>query len=76
MFEEYDKLEVNVSAEDKRELMEHMEAVNNILAKYPYFKDPKAHFATTMSRAKSAAKECGKWVGYLHVEKKESDGAV
>jgi hypothetical protein len=76
MFEQYDKLEVEVSAEDKQELMMHMEAVNNILAKYPYSKDQKAHFVTTMSRAKSAAMECGKWVGYLHVEKKESEDTI
>lgn len=50
-----------------------MEAVNAILAKYPYFKDSKAHFVTTMSRAKSAAKECGDWVRRLDIEKKESE---
>jgi hypothetical protein len=76
MFEQRDKLEVKVSAEDKQELVAHMEAVNNILAKYPYFKDLKAHFVTTMSRAKNAARECGNLVGYLHVEKAESEGAV
>ena len=55
----YDELEVKVNAEDKLKLLAHVEAINNILDKYPYFIDAKSHFATTMARAKSAAKECG-----------------
>ena len=69
----YDELEVKVNAEDKLKLLAHVEAINNILDKYPYFIDAKSHFATTMARAKSAAKECGDWVRRLDVEKKESE---
>ena len=74
MFEQYDKLEVKVGAEDKQKLMAHMEAVNNILAKYPYFKDSNSNFVTTMARAKSTARECGDWVRRLDVKNTESEG--
>ena len=76
IWEELDKLEVKISAEDKQELIMHMEAVNNILAKYPYFKDPKSHFTTTMSRSKTAAKECRDWVRRLDVEKNAGEEVV
>lgn len=74
MFEQYDKLEVEISAEDKHALKEHIEAINNILGKYPYFKDAKAHYVTAMSRAKSAGLDLAKYIGWLHVKKQEGEG--
>jgi hypothetical protein len=66
-----DKLEVNVSVEDKQALCEHIDAINKILEKYPYFIDAKAHYVTAMSRAKNAGKELAEYLSWLHVNKQE-----
>lgn len=71
MQSDYDKLEVNINAEDKQALSEHIDAINNILGKYPYFMDAKAHYVTAMSRAKTAGKELAEYISWLHVNKQE-----
>lgn len=69
----WEEREVKVSAEDKAELMKHIEAIGKITSKYPYFKDPKCHVVTTMCRVKNSAKELHKWIECLMVEDKESE---
>jgi hypothetical protein len=68
---DYDKLEVNVSVEDKQALGEHIDAINKILEKYPYFVDAKAHYVTAMSRAKNAGKDLAEYIRWLHVNNQE-----
>lgn len=75
MFEQYDQLEVYVSAEDKETLTTAMETIFNILQKYPYFKDSKSHFVTPMARAKNASKDLALWIRCLKVENTEREGA-
>ena len=74
MESEYNKTKVDVSEEDKMTLTEHIEAINAILDKYPYSMDMRAHFVTTMTRAKNAGEELAKQIGYLGVKKQESEG--
>jgi hypothetical protein len=73
MFEQYDELEVNVSAEDKEILTTAMETISNVLQKYPYFKDSKSHFVTTMARAKNASNDLALWIRCLKVENAERE---
>ena len=49
--------------------MELIGKVNDILDKYPYFKEgTNSHTVTTISRAKGFAKDAEKWISYLHTE--------
>lgn len=59
---------VYVTNEDKEELIKYIDAINEILNKYPYSNDYSDHFVTTMSRAKSFSKDAQKWIGYLDVQ--------
>ena len=59
---------VYVTKEDKEELVKHINAINEILNKYPYSNDHSDHFVTTMSRAKTLSRDALKWIGYLDVK--------
>lgn len=59
---------VYVTKEDKEELVKHINAINEILNKYPYSNDHSDHFVTTMSMAKNLSKDALKWIGYLDVK--------
>ena len=67
----WEEREVKVSAEDKKALMEHIEAINEIAEKYPFYKDHTCHVVTTMCRVKNTASELAKWISCLLVEKKK-----
>lgn len=64
---EWERREVKVSAEDKKALMEHIEAINKIVEKYPSFKDPHCRVLTTMSRIKPEANDLSKLINSLLV---------
>ena len=68
MMSEWEKREVKVSTDDKQALMEHIEAINTIVEKYPRYKDTKCHVLTTMYRVKNSANELAKWIKCLLVE--------
>ena len=59
---------VYVTKEDKEELVKHINAINEILNKYPYSNDHSDYFITTMSRAKTLSRDALKWIGYLDVK--------
>ena len=65
---EWEKREVKVSPEDKQALIEHVDAINALLKKYPRFKDPTCSVVITMVFAKNAAQDLTKWIKLLIVE--------
>ncbi len=54
-----------VGAKDKKDALYHIKRVNEILDKYP-FQSCFANTVTTISRAKSYAKDAEEWISYLH----------
>ena len=73
MYREYNKTKVDVTEEDKISLVEHIDAINEILNKYPYSMDPKSNFLTTMTRAKNTCHELAALINALDVKKQEGE---
>ena len=67
----WEEREIKVSKEDKAALTEHIEAINKIVEKYPFYKDHTCHVVTTMCRVKNTASELAKWIKVLLVEEKK-----
>lgn len=73
MYIEYNKTKVDVTEEDKIALVTHIEAINEILNKYPYTMDPRSNFLTTMTRAKNTCNELASLINALDVKKHEGE---
>ena len=67
----WEEREVKVSAEDKAALTEHIEAINKIVEKYPFYKVADCNVVTTMCRVKNTASELAKLIKVLLVEEKK-----
>lgn len=58
--------EVLIDKEDKKRLVKLLLEASSILGKYSFEIYDGSHTVTTMSRAKNAIREAGKWCSLLH----------